>query len=354
MPKNSPIIVNENPLPASPLAFDANLSEIKNTAQHQLSTLQEREQAMLHIESDIDLLKKRYQVGKSHLSRLTDWFGERTWVIKIGLGVVFITICVIIGAIFGLVAASITAVISTGIYCLAAFLLLNHYKTSEIGNKRFLEDIVDTETKLKKSVESLNGLRDKVNTILITLCAANTELAEDATKFKAQIELLTEQVQTFTQTISQLEESKDLMMTAHKVECENLKITNDGLQQALADIAKTSKVITEESLQLARTDESLNYSNSQLTDIGEKLKQNSRALSSFTENLEAKLSDIAELMAEEKKQRELKKARFSLFYHPIPSEPEIVDEFVLSTNDKIKALQCEREQMSFEFQEKMH
>ena len=181
--------------------------QLKKKAEEQFLNLLKQGRHIISMQSNLDILMKRYHVGKSYLSSVVDWYGNMSWWTQLWTSITFVAASALIGAVFNL--GALCALLSIGIYYAASFFLLNHYDTTSFRDKRFCDDIVEMEKTLGSSIEALNILGDNLKDVFVSLANEQCVLSEESVNFEEQITVLSQQVLHFMETVNHLGSTED-------------------------------------------------------------------------------------------------------------------------------------------------
>ena len=258
--------------------------QLKNAAEKQFTRLIEQGKNIITMQSNLDLLMKRYHVGKSYMSMAVDWYGESMWWTQLGMGIMFVATGALFGAIFSV--SALCAILAIGVYSAASFLLLNHYETTLVRDKRFCDDIVDMEKTLGESITSLNTIGQNLNDVLESLSSENSRLAADTTTFEEQIDVLRKQVLGFIGTVNQLGTTNEELRLTNSALNDTVNEASLCLKAAHADLAEKSLQLDELSAQLVGAHIRVMDSTSSMAEIDVKFQQNLQDLCSLEQDIQ--------------------------------------------------------------------
>ena len=230
---------------------------------------------------------KRYNIGKSYFSQISDWYGEKPWWAKTGLAIVFVGVTTAIGAIANI--AIICGIIGFCVYSLITFFLLNHHDATLTRDKRFCNDIVEMESTLASTIESLSKLEDDLNKVLVSLCNENIRLADSTTVYENQIAELGNQVNELTQTVKKLEATKDELCTIHGITKGDMMQANQGLQASHVEISIQSTLLSSTGVKLAESNVQLDTSAHRIGGIEQQYQHHLQNLSSLESDIQKQL-----------------------------------------------------------------
>lgn len=273
--------------------------QLKIAAEAHLEQLIEQGTKIVTMQSNLDLVMKRYRINTSYLGTLVDWFGQTPWWSKLLLGITVTTVSVVIGALFNAIA--LCACIGVGLYVATAFLLQNQFDVTATRDRLLAEDFLEIEAVLGQSVTELNALNGQLNEVLLSLCNQNIQLAKDTKDFELEIDALKNQNVHFNETLSQLENQKKELEAAKERLCTELNQSSDALKITQEMLNTKSKEIEEINDQLMQTNLKLAISTKQMAVLDEKLQQNLRNLSPLKESLQEQITLLKEYVVEYKR-----------------------------------------------------
>ncbi|PJD93124.1 MAG: hypothetical protein CK423_07690 [Legionella sp.] len=195
---------------AAPLAEIAvnitieNLREITSAQLDRLATYQNTI-GSLSDAINIDELMQRYKAKKSYFAIASDWFGKQHLWQKALIGAAFVGVSYLLSLSF----------ILTGIvYIAIAFLMENHYKTSQEQEELIEEDLLHLKQSLVDSIQHLDGVSSIIQRTLSALCALNTELADINSKLEENNTDLEREITRFKRLVLALEKNKDELLSS--------------------------------------------------------------------------------------------------------------------------------------------
>jgi hypothetical protein len=201
------------------LAVRLTASQVTQTAKEQCANLTAQTKNIITTQSNLDILRKRYNIGRSYFSNLADWYGNLSWWKKLGMGITVLVAAagaLAVGALAGVAVGVLCASFIIAFYVFTSYLLQNHYKLTSVRDQRFCDDIVEMEALLGDSVRSMNAIGREFDAALELLASENVKLAKDIETFEAQISVFSDQVLNLTQTITQLRATNDSLALMHQ------------------------------------------------------------------------------------------------------------------------------------------
>lgn len=276
-----------NPTAIVGAVAEATMSQLKQTAEAQLEKLVGQAKNITSLKSNLDLLMERYNIGKSYFSQASDWYGEKQWWAKTGLAIAFVGVTAAIGAIANM--AIICGIIGFCVYSLITFFLINHHNATLTRDKRFCNDIVEMESTLASTIESLSKLENDLNKVLVSLCNENIRLADSTTVYESQIAELGNQVNELTQTVKKLEATKDELCTTHGIIKGDMMQANHGLQASHVEISNQSTLLGSTGGKLAESNVQLDTSAHAMGGIEQQYQHHLQNLSSLEDDIQEQL-----------------------------------------------------------------
>ncbi|MEI6095669.1 MAG: hypothetical protein WCR08_09490 [Gammaproteobacteria bacterium] len=195
---------------AAPLAEIAvnitieNLREITSAQLDRLATYQNTISSLSDA-INVDELMQRYKAKKSYFAIASDWFGKQHLWLKALIGAAFLGVSYLLSLSF----------ILTGIvYIAIAFLMENHYKTSQEQEELIEEDLIHLKQSLIDSIQHLDGVSSIVQRTLRSLCELNTQLADINGKLEENNTDLERKIAQFKELVLALEKNKDELLSS--------------------------------------------------------------------------------------------------------------------------------------------
>ncbi len=249
------------------------VNELRQTALGQLQHMQQQEKTLIQVRSNLDLLMQRYNAEKGLFSRAAEWYGSRSWWLKILFALIIIGIAVGIGALCHMpIALGCTA---AGIYLFAAFLFINHYAATEKRNKRLCEDVLEMEHSLNDAVTHFATLSDSLKKVMVNLCEMNCQMTEHLEKLASQHQQLGEKVISYQTMVNTLSTAKT-----------NLTEQIDKITQKLQEVSQvlqtTQDIAISQSEQLIQTTQNIDVIHTNLQQDEILLRKETEALHAVT------------------------------------------------------------------------
>ncbi|WP_019215860.1 hypothetical protein [Legionella tunisiensis] len=143
---------------STPLATDTSIDSLKIIAREKLDRLNEHQKRFELFKSDLDLLRRRYNLRQSLIDTAAQWYGQKTIWQKIILAAEVVGIALVASFLFNTIA--LLAVIST--YIGLVYLFNNHNARDSKREKDICDNIVKMEKVLAESIESFNAVEAKL------------------------------------------------------------------------------------------------------------------------------------------------------------------------------------------------
>lgn len=191
----------------SPLKADDSLDSLKVVAREKLDRLNEHQKRFEVFKSDLDLLRKRYNLRQSLIDTAAQWYGQKTIWQKIILTAEVVGIALVASFLFNTIA--LLAIIST--YIGLIYLFNNHNARDSKREKDICENIVKIEKSLAESIESFNAVEAKLVEVFDAIFQKNEALASYAADLDKKLAALNEQILSLQQAITGLAEVKKVL-----------------------------------------------------------------------------------------------------------------------------------------------
>lgn len=150
-------------------------------------------------------LMQRYKARKSYFGIAADWFGQQALWVKALIGVTFV------GAAYFL---SLSYLLAGVIYIAIAFLMQNHFNTTQEQDELIAEDLLHLKQSLVDSINHLDGVSQIIQNTLTALCELNAQMADINVKLEENNTDLEDQISQFKEIISSLEQNKEVLLSS--------------------------------------------------------------------------------------------------------------------------------------------
>jgi hypothetical protein len=192
---------------------------------------------MSSFKSNSELFINQQEKTKSILSYLADYYKSLTWW-ESCLFFLLIIACAIITGLF-LNALLPSVIITTFIYSVCVFLLLDHHQASEKNNLALHQAIQDYESELSTSVSHLNCVENGLQSTLETLETFNVEYSDQLVRLDTQNTVIEHQNSILINSASNANEVvKTVLSTAHQTQ-QLIDATEKNLSQLQAQITSS-------------------------------------------------------------------------------------------------------------------
>lgn len=182
---------------------------------------------------NVDELMQRYKARKSYFGMAADWFGQQAIWVKALIGVTFV------GAAYLL---SLSYLLASVIYIAIAFLMQNHFNTTQEQDELIAEDLLHLKQSLIDSINHLDGVSQIIHNTLTALCELNAQMADINTKLEENNTDLEAQISQFKEIVSSLEQNKEVLLsstTELKIKLEAAYLQIHQHQNALSTSAES-------------------------------------------------------------------------------------------------------------------
>lgn len=257
---------------------------LKNQAIQLLNRCLEYQQFTPNKDANLPILMKRYNLEKSRLSELIDWYAELAWYKRYLGAAAFVTVSALVGAIFNL--AAVLTLLSMSIQYFIGQLIMDHYEITSRRDERFCSDIVMMEKKQAENIEILVDVAKKVNNILVELCAKNLQSAENITVFQEKISALETQTHRFLAAIRTVDEAQKLLATSNEKIAGQIQVSHCELEEARLEITRHAVDINTSTSNPLVVNEEL-FSEVHVTDIHAKFQDMLDVFARFEANFQA-------------------------------------------------------------------
>ncbi len=164
----------------------------------------------LIFQADLDLLKQHYQLHRSYLSHLADWYSQRMWWEKIllGIGVVGGTLSLTI-TFYVLAGMTLTTLILVNFLILAlcystTVVLANHTAMEEKRLIHFCAQVKQFESDLQQSIQSFQQIEERLAVLLNELNGQHDILDNYAQQLEKQVDTFNQEMNTAKDIIAKL------------------------------------------------------------------------------------------------------------------------------------------------------
>ena len=154
---------------------------------------------------NVDELMRRYRAKRSYFGLAADWFGQQSIWIKILIGAALVAVGYLLSASYILLGI---------IYAAIAFLLENHYKTTQEQDELIAEDLLHLKQSLIDSINHLDGVSQTIQNTLTSLYELNIQMTDINTKLEENNNDLEEQISQFKEIVLSLEKNKDDLVSS--------------------------------------------------------------------------------------------------------------------------------------------
>ena len=265
--------------------------QLVTTAKDYLASLLSQKQSIENSTSNLAVLMQRVNIQKSFITRMSEWYGQKTWFEKASLGVMFVAAVSLLGAIVNL--AIVFGVLALGLYGAITSILQEHYDINITRDERFCSGIRAMEESLAESVEHLKELEGHLRIILIELAEKNVQSAEHLLQFEKNIRVMNEKIVCFEQVVTELERIK-LQLTD-----ENAQIKTQ-LNTAYIDLEAANHTLIQRNTELDSIQREMSDTNQRIADktselnaLCEKFQADSKTLSVLIEGYERQLQRLS-------------------------------------------------------------
>lgn len=154
---------------------------------------------------NVDELMQRYKARKSYFAYAADWFGQKSLWMKVLMGAAFVGVAYLL---------SLSCILIGVIYAAVAFLLENHYKTTQEQDELITEDLLHLKQSLVDSINHLDGVSQIIQNTLTSLCELNLQMTDINTKLEENNSDLARQISQFKEIVLSLERNKETLLSS--------------------------------------------------------------------------------------------------------------------------------------------
>ncbi len=282
-------------------SFIANVGEVvfnklETTVSEYVNTLRTRKQNIIDMKDSLTALMANYHKEKSYIAELIDLYGKQSWLEKTNVGLTFLAIGALIGAIANLTV--IFAVLASCVYITLHFLIMNDFNIKSTRDKQLYDDLVAMEVSLNTSIRELNSATAQLNAIQTASFSLNTQYDAQNVSFQNQVNTFATQTRTYTVTIAELERYQHALTTDFDAITTQFQQASAALENARVTITEQSVSLNDAASQLGETNAALTARNAELTDINQKfqsglilIKELSTGYKVQLDRLEARVAD---------------------------------------------------------------
>ena len=234
---------NQLGIPLAEIAVNITIENLRAVASAQLDRLvgYQHTIGLLSDAINVDELMQRYKAKKSYFAIASDWFGKQHIWVKALIGAVFV------GASYLL---SLSFVLIGIIYVAIAYLMENHYRTSQEQEELIEEDLVHLKQSLTDSIQHLDGVSDIIQRTLSSLYELNTQLSDINSKLEENNTDLKGKIAQFKEIVLALEKNKEELLSS-------TAILKNKLDTAYAKIHKHEEEMSVGAQSILESDRSL-------------------------------------------------------------------------------------------------
>ena len=308
---------NQLGIPLAEIAVNITIENLRAVASAQLDRLvgYQHTIGLLSDAINVDELMQRYKAKKSYFAIASDWFGKQHIWVKALIGAVFV------GASYLL---SLSFVLIGIIYVAIAYLMENHYRTSQEQEELIEEDLVHLKQSLTDSIQHLDGVSDIIQRTLSSLYELNTQLSDINSKLEENNTDLKGKIAQFKEIVLALEKNKEELLSS-------TAILKNKLDTAYAKIHKHEEEMSVGAQSILESDRSLGATCSGF-------KTSLDRFDEFTREQQASIVEYERLSTKLKEKiAEYEKALIKL-YASHPTAPSITDyeQYVLSHDHNLQ------------------
>ncbi len=190
---------------------------------------------------NVDELMQRYKARKSYFATAAEWFGKQYLAVKIILGVA------IIGAIYFL---SLSYILIGITYVAIAFLMENHYQTTQEQEELIEEDLLHLKQSLVDSINHLDGVNDIIQQTFTSLYQLTSQMETINSRLEENNANLLSQVIQFKEVVLALENNKKDLV-------ESTATLKGQLQAAYTKIHRHEEEMSTNALSISESDRRL-------------------------------------------------------------------------------------------------
>ena len=295
---------NQLGIPLAEIAVNITIENLRAVASAQLDRLvgYQHTIGLLSDAINVDELMQRYKAKKSYFAIASDWFGKQHIWVKALIGAVFV------GASYLL---SLSFVLIGIIYVAIAYLMENHYRTTQEQEELIEEDLVNLKQSLTDSIQHLDGVSDIIQRTLSSLYELNTQLSDINSKLEENNTDLKGKIAQFKEIVLALEKNKEELLSS-------TAILKNKLDTAYAKIHKHEEEMSVGAQSILASDRSLGETCSGF-------KTSLDRFDEFTREQQASIVEYERLSAKLKEKIAEYEKALSKLYANHPTAPSITD-----------------------------
>lgn len=154
---------------------------------------------------NVDELMQRYKARKSYFGTAADWFGQQSLWIKVLMGAACVSVAYLL---------SLSYILIGVLYVAIAFLMENHYKTTQEQDELIAEDLLHLKQSLIDSISHLDNVSQIIQNTFTSLCELNIEMIDINTRLEENNTDLEDQISQFREIVSSLEANKEMLLSS--------------------------------------------------------------------------------------------------------------------------------------------
>lgn len=189
---------------------------------------------IVKVKSSLALLMARFNREKSYISALIDWYGQASWLDKATVGLAFLAIGTLIGAVMQL--TTVFAILASALYLSLHFFIMDEFNIKTRREAQLVADIKAQEESLEQTATKLNEYIKELDSLSQKTHAQNLQFEQDIHAFKAQIKIFESQIATYKQTTIDLEAAKDALEKVNEAIKVDLNETRLSLQTTIDEL----------------------------------------------------------------------------------------------------------------------
>ncbi len=206
-------------------------------------------------------LIQEQNLPKSFLSKVSNWFYERSFWFKLSLGLLITAIGGVIGMLFMpyfTLSPLVSAVLGLASYLLPSMLLWQHHRAEKKQQEALALKIITLKKELQESISAFNLMGNSMKKILSSMQTKNQAMGKDAEALKTSVNDFTNQIHDSEDALRHVQESgisvahhtqnlqntiQELTVYPRQFNLEQTHLTqiNDQMRQTQAKLEKSAK-----------------------------------------------------------------------------------------------------------------
>lgn len=267
---------------------DKTAEYVKSEAFKQVEKFLAPQKSIIKIKSSLTLLMGRYNKERSYLAALVDGYGQASWLEKATVGLAFLALGTIIGALVQLTA--VLAILASCLYLVMHFFIMDEFNIKTARETQLAADMKAQEKSLEQTAETLNECIKEMDALSQQTHAHNLQFASDISRLEKQISAFETQIATYKLATTDLKAAKDELEKINETLKVDLNETRLSLQTTIDKLNAQITSLNSNTEKLDTTNADLLERNDELARINQKLQASLATMTGFEARCEELVS----------------------------------------------------------------